>query len=81
MADDGPGGWGILHDRRALHEDTGLGLYMFGPLPTREAADFLMSATKCGCVLALVPLFFPAGVVMAVALDDFISAASVEPIH
>jgi len=63
-------GWGVLHDRSLTNDGDGPNLYMFGPLPTWEIAQFMRDQMTCPCVTTVIPLFFPPGTHMVVAIPD-----------
>lgn len=62
-----PDGWAVMHDRTLLQEG-GEPYYLFGPLPSEEVANLVMASLECGCVKRVVPLFFPGGVTMRLAV-------------
>lgn len=66
MADHEADGWAVMHDRSSLPPSEYPTYYLFGPLPTKEVADVIQSASECECRKTVVPLFFPAGVTMMV---------------
>jgi hypothetical protein len=78
-------GWAILHDRTGLPPlpDTA-SLYLLGPLPSKELADLITAQLECPCLKTVVPIFFPAGIRMMLAVplpDTSMLTDDDEPIH
>jgi len=62
-----PDGWGIYHQWEEPVDD--VAGYIHGPFPTYEIAEHLMKESPCKCATSLVPLMFPSGVSMMMAMD------------
>jgi hypothetical protein len=62
-----PDGWGIYHEWEEPVDD--VRGYIHGPFPTYEIAEHLMKASPCQCATSLVPLMFPSGISMRMAMD------------
>ena len=78
-------GWAVLHDRSALPpSDDYATLYLVGPFPNRELADLIKSSLECPCRTTVVPVFFPPGLTMMVAVplpDTGMPTGDDGPIH
>ena len=81
--ESGADGWGILHDRSLLPPaDDYETLYLVGPLPAKELADLVMAGMKCACRKQVIPLFFPPGVSMMLAMPlPDVDVPADEPVH
>jgi hypothetical protein len=61
-----PSGWGVLHEW--LEHDE-VHAYLFGPLPSKRDADRALNSFGCDCKTKVIPINFPADVVMHVRTD------------